>query len=284
MATASAGRSNGFQRVGAGLLTAIAVLALASPAPAEDFPRLSRLADGVYTYEQIDPTKRGVTVNNLIVVTSDGVLVADGQGTADNTARLVADVAAITPQPIRYVVVGSVHGDHRGGDKAFPPGATFITSARDLTLGGHEIRVVMLGRAHTGSDLEVLLPREKIMYMSESFSNRIFPSLANGYPSEWIAALQQAERMDVDVYVPAHATMAARALVTSRDEVHVYRQALETVVAEGRRLHDAHVPVDTAASSASFGDLGAWTRAAENAPGALKRIYMELDGQLPARN
>lgn len=267
-----------------GLLTWIVALALAVPAWAADFPRMTRLADGVYAYEQIDPTKRGVTVNNLIVVTSDGVLVADGQGTVDNTTRLVADIAAVTPQPIRYVVVGSVHGDHRGGDKAFPAGVTFVTTARDLTLGGRDIRVVMLGRAHTGSDLEVLLPREKILFMSESFSNRIFPSLANGYPSEWIAALHQAERMDVDVYVPAHATMAASALVTSKDEVRTYRAALEKVLAEGRRLHDAHVPVDTAAASASFGDIGNWTRAAENAPGALKRVYMEIDGQLPPRH
>jgi glyoxylase-like metal-dependent hydrolase (beta-lactamase superfamily II) len=262
-------------------LTCLGVVLLGcAAAAAEDLPRMTRLADGVYVYEQADPTKRGVTVNNLVVVTNDGVLVADGQGTADNTKRLVADIAAITPQPIRYVVVGSVHGDHRGGDAAFPASATFITSARDLTLGGRDIRVLMLGRAHTGTDLEVLLPREKILYMSEVFSNRIFPSLANGYPTEWIAALQKAEALAADVYVPAHAAMSVGRLITSRDEVRVCRQALERVVAEGRRLHDAKVPVDAAAASASFGDIANWTRAAENAPGALKRVYMEIDKEL----
>jgi glyoxylase-like metal-dependent hydrolase (beta-lactamase superfamily II) len=33
---------------------------------------------------------------------------------------LVAAVGKITPQPIKYVVVGSEHGDHIGGDTAFP--------------------------------------------------------------------------------------------------------------------------------------------------------------------
>src|SRR5262249_8984191 len=33
---------------------------------AGDFPRITKLADNVYGYEQLDPTKRGVTVNNLI--------------------------------------------------------------------------------------------------------------------------------------------------------------------------------------------------------------------------
>ena len=81
-----------------------------------DFPRLTKLADNVYGYEQLDPTKRGVTANNLIVVTTAGVLVAEGQGTVDNVRRLVSDIATITPQPINYVVVGSEHGDHTGGD------------------------------------------------------------------------------------------------------------------------------------------------------------------------
>ena len=33
-----------------------------------DFPRITKLTDRVYAYEQIDPTKRIVTANNLIVV------------------------------------------------------------------------------------------------------------------------------------------------------------------------------------------------------------------------
>src|SRR4029453_13775563 len=91
-----------------------------------DFPRVTKLAENVYGYEQIDPTKRTVTANNLIVVTTDGVLVAEGQGTVDNVKRLVADIARLTPQPIKYVVVGSEHGDHTGGNSAFPDGVTFV--------------------------------------------------------------------------------------------------------------------------------------------------------------
>src|SRR5262249_4820197 len=62
--------------------------AAATLVQAEDLPRMTRLADGVYCYEHVDPTKRGVTVNNLVVITTDGVLVADGQGTVENTKEL----------------------------------------------------------------------------------------------------------------------------------------------------------------------------------------------------
>jgi len=258
------------------------------------FPRTTKLADNVYAYEQIDPTKRTVTVNNLIVITTGGVLIAEGQGTADNVKRLVADVARLTTQPIKYVVVGSEHGDHTGGIGAFPAGITYlahpfsaprikqptepVSDRRVITLGGSEIDVLFLGRAHTGGDLEVYLPREKILFMSEVFSNRIFPSMANGYPSEWVAALKKAEAMDVGYFVPAHGFVDAAPIM--REEENNYRLALERVIAEGARLHAAGTPIENAPAAARLEPYDAWTRAGNNAFAGLKRVYMELDGQL----
>jgi glyoxylase-like metal-dependent hydrolase (beta-lactamase superfamily II) len=261
---------------------------------AADFPRVTRLADNVYAYEQIDPTKRTVTVNNLIVITSEGVLIAESQGTVDNVKRLMADVAKLTPQPIKYVVVGSEHGDHTGGIAAFPAGVTYyahpfsaprikqptepVTDKRVLSLGGTEVDILFLGRAHTGGDLEVYLPREKILFMSEVFSNRIFPSMANGYPSEWVATLKKAEQMDVAYFVPAHGFVDSAAVM--REEERNYRLAIERIAAEGTRLHNAGTTVENAAAGARFEPYDGWTRAANNAFAALKRVYMELDGQL----
>jgi cyclase len=261
---------------------------------AADFPRVKKLADNVYSFEQIDPTKRIVTVNNLIVVTPGGVLVAESQGTAANTKLLVAEIAKLTPSPIKYVVVGSEHGDHTGGIAAFPPGVTYlahpfsaprikqptepVTDKRVIMLGGTEIDVLFLGRAHTGGDLEVYLPREKILFMSEVFSNRIFPSMANGYPTEWVAALRKAELMDVSYFVPAHGFVDSPAVM--KEEERNYRMALERIIAEGRRLHDAGTSLDNATTGARFEPYDGWTRAANNAFVGLKRVYMELDGQL----
>ena len=261
---------------------------------ASDFPRVIRLAENVYAFEQIDPTKRTVTVNNLIVVTSGGVLIAESQGTADNVNRLVAEVAKLTPQPIKYVVVGSEHGDHTGGIAAFPSGVVYlahpfsaprikqptepVADRRVLMLGGNEIDVLFLGRAHTGGDLEVYLPKEKILFMSEVFSNRIFPSMANGYPTEWVDALKRAEQMDVRYFVPAHGFVDAAAVM--REEERNFRLALERIIAEGARLHDSGTTVENAPASARFEPYDGWTRAANNASAALKRVYMELDGQL----
>ena len=262
-----------------------------------DFPRTRKLADNVYSYEQIDPTKRTVTVNNLIVVTREGVLVGGGQGTVENTKRLVADVGRLTPQPIKYVVVGSEHGDHTGGIGAFPPGITYlahpfsaprvkqptepVADRKVLTLGGTVIEVRFLGRAHTGGDLVVHLPREKIAFMSEIFYNHIFPSMANGYPTEWVETLKKAEKLDARVYVPAHGFVDDPEIL--REELRDFRFAVERIIAEGRRLHDLKMPLERALLAADFGPYEEWTRKENNAPGALKRVYMELDGQLPPR-
>jgi cyclase len=297
---------NGFIRAP---LVLIAVLVASDPS-ATGLPRVTKLADGVFAYEQLDPTKQGVTANNLIVVTNEGVLVADGQGTVENTRRLVSDIATLTSQPIRYVIVGSEHGDHRGGDSAFPQTAMFIAhpysqanlarqatapsrrenappvvvpketvkDKRVLMMGGREIHILFLGPCHTGGDLEVYLPAEKILYMSEVFSNAIFPSMANSYPTSWVAALKAAEQMDVSAFVPAHG-LPTMPLISKNAEP-TYRMALERVIAEGRRLHDGRVPVDEAADRADFGEFSGWWRKTENAPGAIKRVYMALDGEL----
>jgi len=265
---------------------------------ASDFPRTKMLADGVYSYEQIDPTKRTVTVNNLIVITAEGVVVVEGQGTIDNVRRLVADIAKLTARPIRYVIVGSEHGDHIGGVTAFPSSATFlvhpaskaaleqrlgraaeaVADKRVLTIGGLEIDVLFLGRAHTGGDLQVYLPREKVLFMSEVFVNHIFPSMANGFPTEWIAALTKAEALDPVWYVPAHGFVDDAPVL--KEEERAFRSALERIVAEGRRLHDAGTDVENASASARLEPYDAWTRAGNNAYAALKRVYMELDGAL----
>ena len=263
-----------------------------------DFPRVRQLATNVYTFEQIDPTKRTVTVNNLVVVSDAGVLVAEGQGTAENVNLLKSAIRNLTSQPIRYVVVGSEHGDHTGGDEAFGGDVTFlvhpkskasverrlkgpietVSDKRVLQLGATEVDVLFLGRAHTGGDLEVYVPQQRILFMSEVFSNRIFPSMANGYPSEWIATLKKAEQIAPAWFVPAHGFVDGAAILA--EEERNYRAAIERIVSEGTRLHDRGVDAENAAASAVLEPYDAWTRAGNNAFQAIKRVYQELDGGL----
>ena len=117
--------------LGSSLALASDVVRTASPAERglteADFPRMQRIADGVYTYEALtgSPDDR-YTTNSLVVVGDDGVLVADGQGSPDETAALVDAIAELTDRPIRHVVICSDHVDHTAGNSAFPAAASFI--------------------------------------------------------------------------------------------------------------------------------------------------------------
>ncbi len=87
-----------------------------------DFPRARQLAPSVYSYEALragDPGGQMTTVS-LIVITTDGVVVADGQGNLQQTKEMVDWIAKTTTQSIKYVVICSDHGDHTGGNAAFP--------------------------------------------------------------------------------------------------------------------------------------------------------------------
>ena len=102
--------------------------------------------------------------------------------------------------------------------------------------------------------------------------------LFRSYPSEWVETLKKAEQLEPIWYVPAHGFVDAAPVL--EEEERNYRRAIERIVAEGRRLHDAGTPVEGAAAAARLEPYDGWTRAANNASSAIQRVYMELDGKL----
>ena len=278
----------------------------------DDFPRVRELAPGVYSYEQLRSAgdERFTTVS-MFVVTDEGVLVADGQGSPAETRRLIETIAGITNQPITDVVVCSDHGDHTAGNSEFPPDARFwahptsqavlqaaadnpdrpadappvvvpthlVESAETLIRGGREIEILFLGRAHTGGDLVVHLPAEKILFMSEAYLHRVFPAMRSAYPSEWVAMIEAAQAMDVDTYVPGHGFVDSPEILA--EELEIYRRAVVQVIEEAGRLHAAGLTLEEAVEQADFGELETWSLRSSQAPTAIGRVYMEQNGELP---
>jgi len=272
-----------------------------------DFPRLVELAENVYAYEDMNGDTTGnlaFTTNSLIVITDDGVLVADGQNSVEKTQRLVDTVARLTPLPIRYVVVAADHGDHIAGNSAFPEEATVIahpisaarlesagrgirpatetvTDRSVLVLGGVEIRILFLGRAHTGGDLMVHLPVQDVLFLSEAYFNRLYPSVGGArtaFPIEWVETLKRAEAIGAAINVPGHGFVDTPDVL--REELAAFRRALENLVAESRRLHAAGVPIDAAPRQMNLGEFQYWYRAANNMPDAVRQTYLEIEGRL----
>lgn len=281
----------------------------------DDFPRIRELATDVYSYEQLRSAgdERFTTVS-MFVVTSEGVLVADGQGSVEETQRMIDHIAEITDQPITHVVICSDHGDHTGGNTTFPSDAVFLahtTSAATLTasannpnrregslsvvlpteivddmttitLGGKEIEILFLGRAHTGGDLSVHLPAEKILFMSEAYLHRVFPAMRSAFPSDWVAMIEQAQAMDIDYYVPGHGFVDSPDVL--EEELETYRQALVTVIAEATRMHGEELSLEDAQAQAEVGDLDTWSLSSSQKARSIQQVYAELNGELPGES
>lgn len=282
---------------------------------ANDFPRITQLDENVYAYEDLMGelgTSFAFTTNSLIVVTSQGVVVADAQGSVAKTKRMVEEIGKLTTQPIKYVVICADHMDHIAGNSAFPAGVTFIAhptskavieraavrlaqngsapipvpqetvaDKRTLVLGGTEMQILFLGRAHTGGDLQVYLPRQDLLFMSEVFFNRLYPSVGgskSARPIEWVETIRKSEALAARIVVPGHGFVDSQSVL--QEELVAFRRSLENLVSESRRLHEAKVPAEAASRSINLGEFQYWYRAVNNVPDAIAQVYQELDGEL----
>lgn len=275
--------------------------------PLSAFPRFVKLSDKVYGYEEI--RQPGFTTVSLIVIGRHGVLVADGQGSVQATQTMLDKIKTLSPLPVKWYVVGSDHGDHTAGNSVLPKDIQFVVHATSLAqlqkdsaaaaaanrpavivppaamtsdtatidLGGISVRVRFLGRAHTGGDLMVEVPSEKLLFMSEAYLNRVFPAMRSAYGAEWVHTIDRALALkNVDRFIPGHGFIEEAKV--SREELVAFRDALTAVIAEVRRLKAAGLTVDQAIAQVNWGPYAKWFLAEQQSPIALRRLWTELDG------
>ncbi|MEQ1910018.1 MAG: MBL fold metallo-hydrolase, partial [Vicinamibacterales bacterium] len=217
------------------------------------------------------------------------------------TTKLVDIIKGLTTQPIRYVVIGADHPDHIAGNQAFItafPKVVFIAhpNARindanrarvglyvadnyTLTLGGVDMEIKFLGRAHTASDLVVYLPQSKILWASETFFNGLYPSPGGGrtaYPIEWLQVLHNIDKIGASLILPNHGFIDSPKVLMAAWEQWV--ALFESLVSQGRALHARGTALDATDYSINIGQFQYWYRAANNLHTMLVRIYAELDG------
>lgn len=277
---------------------------------ADDFPRWKELAPNVYSYADL-LTAGGTTLTtvSLIVVTSEGVVLIDGQDTIEQGEALVANIKKITSQPVKYNVIASDHGDHVNSNPAIQaayPDVVFISSPvsqklladenrppiptevvadkRTLSLGGTDIEILNIGRGHTGGDLVAYLPETKVLFLGELYLRYVFPAMVTAYPSDWVETLKKAKAMDVTWYVPGHGFVDDAA--TLKADLDESLKATEHVIAEAKRLHAAGFACASeddcpAAEHANWGSYRDWTLYSSQASRALARVYREINGTLP---
>jgi glyoxylase-like metal-dependent hydrolase (beta-lactamase superfamily II) len=276
----------------------------------KDFPRWRELEANVYAYEGLhSPDKQGAIVNtvSLIVITGDGVVVVDGQGDVPQTKAMIENIKKLTDEPIKYVVIASDHTDHVGGNSAFKaayPNVVFIGSPaskqhlakdanpptmlvseqRSLRLGAAQIEILNLGRGHTGGDLVAWLPQAGVLFLGEIYLRDVFPAMRSAYPTEWLATIRKSVYLNATWVIPGHGFIDDAPIM--KRELDEARQALAYVIEEAKRLRAAGYACESAANCpaaehANWGPYNDWALRSSQAPLAIARVYLELDGRLP---
>jgi cyclase len=273
-----------------------------------DSGSLRQIIPGHYVYSSMNG---GRPFNSGVIVTSEGALVIDALG-SEAVARAEREaIANVTKQPIRYLVSSPFHDQFSKGNLAYGdvfkighesyrtgllnqmqsggasaeeqstrlPNATY-RDRMTLYLGGKEIQILYLGRAHTDGDSIIVVPADRIAYLSEIFFSEEFPNMAGGYGVSWLEVLDKIEALPSDIFIPGHGPIPADPRAT-RAGLHRLRQifidmrdALKTEIARG-------ATEDQAASAVKLEQYAAMPNYAAQREVTVRRMYKDLTGKLP---
>jgi glyoxylase-like metal-dependent hydrolase (beta-lactamase superfamily II) len=171
-----------------------------------------------------------------------------------------------------------VQSNHLEGTKAVvatPPNVT-LTDQLVLYRGGREIRLLFLGRGHTGGDVVVFLPRERIVITGDLLVEGT-SYMGDAYVSDWIQTLDRLRALEFDRILPGHG-----AVLEGTSRIEHWQAYLRDFLGQLQALHAAGVPPEAAARRI---DLTAHAKnyPAISAPGVMPdgvhRTYELLDGK-----
>jgi len=158
-----------------------------------------------------------------------------------------------------------------------PPNITIDDSMsiyQTVNGGGREIQVIHMGRGHTGGDVVVFLPEEKIVFTGDLMVPFI-PYMGDAHVDEWPATLERLKELDFDTLLPGHGP-----IVHGKERIdflQAYLRDLWTntaaLKARGLTAEQAAQQINMTAHSTNYPQI--------NAPGvdvrAIRRIYALMD-------
>lgn len=177
-------------------------------------PTKAEIAPGVYLFITPSYGDVGLDGNSIVILTKGGVLVVDSNGTPAAASAVLAEIRAMTDQPVRYLVQSHWHWDHWFGaevyKKAFP----------DIRIVAHDRgRDMMRGPALEFNKpfLESQLPD----YIKRLENKVAAADAANPQPPD-LADLKQ--RLEADRFFLAQKISAERTFpnLTFTDQMNIY--------------------------------------------------------------
>jgi len=157
-----------------------------------------------------------------------------------------------------------------------PPNVT-LSDRLTLHLGSREVRIMFMGRGHTGGDVVVFLPKERVIATGDLLVEG--PSYAgDAYIPEWIETLERMKALDFDTVLPGHG-MA----FTGKAKFEHFQAYLRLLWSESKRMHDAGIPMEEAAKTIDLRSQAVNYPSIRTVgltpPDGVWRVYELLDGK-----
>ena len=247
----------------------------------------------------------GAGGNSTIIIGKTSVIVVDAKQTEAGAKDLLAEIAKITPKPVRTAIITHSDGDHLNGLVAFPEGIKIIAhennkkeqetalaaggrgappkdrlpnqvttkTKESMTIDGVKLELYHWAPAHTSGDLVVYLPAQKIVSTGDIVvTNRADdnPNIhfeKNGSTEGWIANVKGMISLNADTYVTGHGDLVTKADLQRKVAATTERRnKIAAMVKEGKTVDEIKAALPDAP-----------------APGAPARAATAPAGGAPAR-
>ena len=126
--------------------------------------------------------------------------------------------------------------------KLTPPNVTLV-DRMTLFRGDREIRLLYLGRGHTGGDIVVYLPKEKVLCTGDLLVHDV-ANLIDGYVNEWPDALEKLRPLDFVDVIPGHGDP-----FKGKERIDWFQAYLRDLWKQGTALHEQKVAAADAAQA-----------------------------------
>jgi len=198
-----------------------------------------------------------------------------GKGLGWLADKLGVELLASVVEAAPFIV--DIFGDfHFEGIDLVLPSKTFDDSLT-LTVGDKRVELIEVGPAHTRGDVLVHVPDDKVLYTGDILFIGGHPIVWEGPVSNWIAACERIEAMELEFIVPGHGPLTDKAGVA---RVRAY---LEYLQAEARARYEGGMSAFEAAKDIDmrdYEDLGESERLVVN----VDTLYREFSGAGPRKS
>ena len=211
--------------------------------------RAQDIATLVNTHRDADHTFGNGLMSHARIIASE----ACRQGMSELTPELMRRLFENRPEGVVGDFLFSLLGPpfEFGGIERSLPNDTF-TGRRELKVGDKEVHLIEVGPAHTGGDVLVHVPGDRMVFTGDIVFLTNTPIIWSGPHENWIEAIDQLLAMDIDYVVPGHGP------VTDKKGVAKVKEYLQHVEREARARYDAGMTLEDAIQDISLGEFEDW--------------------------